>query len=185
MSGEDWVSVLDQAARLDTGFVQFIGGEPTLHPALPDLIAHALALQLEVEVFSNLVQVNSVLWDVFARPGVRLATSYYSLEASEHEAITGQAVTRVPATTLSRRLERGIPIRVGIIGMAEDQQVYEAESELKAFGVTEVGVDWLRQAGRGVRDEQAGVEQLCFGQPCDLAHGGSVAMCILPLDPPG
>ncbi|HEY3514514.1 MAG TPA: hypothetical protein VGL36_35370 [Kribbella sp.] len=42
--------------------VQFIGGEPTLHPASPELLRRALAAGLEVEVFSNLVHVTPALW---------------------------------------------------------------------------------------------------------------------------
>ena len=47
-------------------FVQFIGGEPTLHPALPKLIDHALTRGLAVEVFTNLVHVTEALWGVFS-----------------------------------------------------------------------------------------------------------------------
>jgi MoaA/NifB/PqqE/SkfB family radical SAM enzyme len=162
MTTDDWVSVLDQAAELHTGLVQFIGGEPTLHPALPDLITHARALQLEVEVFSNLGYVSSALWTAFTQSGVRLATSYYSPVASDHEAITGRAGSHARTRdNIVQALERGIPLRVGIIGVLEGQQVEEAEAELKALGVTEVRVDWLRQVGRGVRDGEVGVEQLC------------------------
>lgn len=42
MRAEDWVHVIDQLARLGTRTVQFIGGEPTLYTALPDLIGEAL-----------------------------------------------------------------------------------------------------------------------------------------------
>jgi hypothetical protein len=43
-----------------------------------------------VEVFSNLVHVTPKHWDVFARPGVRLTTSYNSDDAEEHAAIVGR-----------------------------------------------------------------------------------------------
>ncbi|MGH3933127.1 MAG: hypothetical protein ACRDTF_24495 [Pseudonocardiaceae bacterium] len=65
-------------AQLGGRMVQFIGGEPTLHRSLPAFVNHALTGGLEVEVFSNLVHVSTQLWEVFAQPGVRLATSYYS-----------------------------------------------------------------------------------------------------------
>jgi MoaA/NifB/PqqE/SkfB family radical SAM enzyme len=41
MSGADWHRVIDQAADLGVRMVQFIGGEPTLHPDLPELVDHA------------------------------------------------------------------------------------------------------------------------------------------------
>lgn len=40
---EDWLDALRQAANLGCRKVQFIGGEPTLHPDLPKLIASARA----------------------------------------------------------------------------------------------------------------------------------------------
>src|SRR5947209_19312656 len=63
MTGGDWRRVIDQAAALGVRLVQFIGGEPTMHPELPRLVDHALQLQVEVEVFSNLVHVTPRLWD--------------------------------------------------------------------------------------------------------------------------
>lgn len=88
MMPEDWLRVINEVAQLGGRMVQFIGGEPTLHRSLPEFVDHALASGLEAEVFSNLVHVSPQLWEAFAQPGVRLATSYYSDNATEHEAIT-------------------------------------------------------------------------------------------------
>lgn len=89
MTIELWKSVIDQAAVLGAKAVQFIGGEPTLHPGLTKLIRHSLARGMEVEVFSNLLRIPRSLWDEFSRSGIRLATSYYSDDASQHNGITG------------------------------------------------------------------------------------------------
>lgn len=82
MLPEDWVRVIAEVAQLGGRMVQFIDGEPTLHRSLPAFVAHALAGGLEVEVFSNLVHVSPQLREVFAQPGVRLAASYYSDNAT-------------------------------------------------------------------------------------------------------
>ena len=96
--------------------VQFIGGEPTLHPALPDLINYTLARRLQVEVFSNLVRVTSALWKVFAQRGVRLATSYYSDMTWEHESITrGRGSYARTRANIVEAVHRSIPLRVGLI----------------------------------------------------------------------
>jgi MoaA/NifB/PqqE/SkfB family radical SAM enzyme len=62
MTAADWERVIGEAAAAGVEMVQFIGGEPTLHPDLPRLVDHALAQGLEVEVFSNLVHVAPALW---------------------------------------------------------------------------------------------------------------------------
>ena len=71
MTADDWRRTIDQAAALGVEMVQFIGGEPTLYPALPELIAHALAAGVQVEVYSNLVHVTPRMWETFGQPGVR------------------------------------------------------------------------------------------------------------------
>jgi MoaA/NifB/PqqE/SkfB family radical SAM enzyme len=112
MQPGDWLRVIDEVARLGGRMVQFIGGEPTLHQSLPQLVDRALARNLEVEVFSNLVRVSPQLWEVFARPGVRLATSYYSDIAGQHESITkgrgSYARTRANIAEAVRRSTRSV-----------------------------------------------------------------------------
>jgi sulfatase maturation enzyme AslB (radical SAM superfamily) len=55
MTTADWERVIDQAAAISVRMVQFIGGEPTLDPALPRLVRRALRNALKVYVYSNLV----------------------------------------------------------------------------------------------------------------------------------
>ncbi|WP_291416872.1 radical SAM protein [Actinophytocola sp.] len=163
MTAEDWLSVIDQAAGLGTTMVQFIGGEPTLNRDLPRLVEHALGRGVEVEVFSNLVHVSPALWDVFERPGVRLATSYYTDNAAQHEAITqGRDSYARTTANIAEALRRSIPLRVGVIDVEDGQRVAEARRALVDLGVLgEVRVDHLRQVGRGVREQTPSVDQLC------------------------
>ncbi len=86
----DWQRVISEAAELGVARIQFIGGEPTLHPGLAALVRQALDSRIEVEVLSNLVSVPGRLRSVFELPGVRLATSYSSPDADEHDTITGR-----------------------------------------------------------------------------------------------
>jgi len=182
MSVEKWINVIDQAARLGVDMVQFIGGEPTLHPGLPQLIDHSLKRELKVEVFSNLVRISDGLWKTLSQPGVRLATSYYSDSALEHEAITRRrgsySKTR---NSIREALARDIPIRVGVIGVRPGQCVNNAVQDLLDLGVADIGVDYLRQVGRGQRELQQNVSQLC-GNCADgvLAIGpdGTVWPCV-------
>lgn len=116
--------------------VQFIGGEPTLHGALPELVGHALGRGLEVEVFSNLVHVSEQLWEVFSQPRVRLATSYYADQADQHESITKRRGSYLRTkTNIVEALRRSIPLRVGLIDLADGQHVEQDRAELAALGV--------------------------------------------------
>lgn len=162
MTAADWRRVIDEAAGLGAGMVQFIGGEPTLHPDLPDLVDHALAAGVEVEVFSNLVHVTANLWEVFARPGVSLACSYYSDDPAQHAAVTGtQGSYARTKANIATAVARSIPLRAGVIDLSDGQRVGAAVAELEGLGVQDIGTDRLRQVGRGIRDTQASIAQLC------------------------
>jgi len=161
MNSADWMRVLDQAVDLDVEMVQFIGGEPTLYPGLGALIDHALEVGLAVEVFSNLVHVTDQLWEVFSQPGVSLATSYYSDDPDQHAAVTGRPSYARTKSNIAEAVRREIPLRAGVIDLGQSQRAEAARAELVDLGVPSIGYDRLRQVGRGVRDQQAGVEQLC------------------------
>ncbi|OLF05388.1 radical SAM protein [Actinophytocola xinjiangensis] len=176
MTTRDWCRVIDESAKLGIGMAQFIGGEPTVHPDLARLVNQALGHGIEVEVYSNLVHVRSELWDVFTRPGVRLATSYYADDATQHEAITGRQGSHARTrNNIIEALRRSIPLRVGIVDIDDGQRVDEARDELVALGVHEIGYDRLRQVGRGIRTGTTGATQLC----------GNCASGVLAVSPDG
>src|SRR5262249_55528709 len=85
---EDWIDVLDDCASLGVEYVCFIGGEPTVYPSLLQLLDHAHHLDLETEVYTNLIRVKDELWSCFIRNSVRLATSIYATDADIHDQIT-------------------------------------------------------------------------------------------------
>ncbi len=176
MTTADWRRVIDQAAGIGVGVVQFNGGEPTLHPDLPALVKHALGQGVKVEIFSNLVQVTPALWELFSLTGVSLATSYYSDDPGQHAAITGRRGSHARTrANLAEVVRRGIPVRVGVIDLGDAQRWKQAVAELKALGVTDVGADDMRQVGRGARNVQPSMDQLC----------GSCAKEVLAIGPDG
>jgi MoaA/NifB/PqqE/SkfB family radical SAM enzyme len=175
MTMDDWLRVIDQAAGLGVDWVQFIGGEPTLYPGLASLIEHATSRALRVEVFSNLVHVGASLWPVFTACDVELATSWYSDDAAEHAAITGRQTRDRTLANIREALARSIPLRVGIIGVRQSQRAREAWALLETAGVTSIGYDDMRQIGRGARDRDGGVAELC----------GSCADGVLAISPSG
>ncbi|MDT0305868.1 radical SAM protein [Streptomyces sp. DSM 44917] len=161
MDSEDWRSVITQLADRGVTTVQFIGGEPTLHPGLPALITHALSHGLRVEVFSNLVHVAEAMWEVLERPGVSLATSYYSDDSAEHAAITRRPSYTRTRANIAEAVRRGIPIRAGVVEVLDGQRADAARRQLIDLGVRSIGTDRLRQVGRGVRNQRPDTSQLC------------------------
>jgi MoaA/NifB/PqqE/SkfB family radical SAM enzyme len=181
MTVSDWMRVLDDAAEHGVDTVQFIGGEPTLHPAFSELVAHALAAGLGVEVFTNLYRVTPALWSLFARPGVRLATSYYSDDPARHDAVTGRSGSHARTReNIMEAVRRGIPLRVGVIDMGDSRLVDRAQEELAASGVTDVGRDRVRAFGRGAGGaaDEADTCGQCGHGTAAVGPDGRVSPCV-------
>lgn len=164
MTEADWKRIIDEGAKAGVGMVQFIGGEPTLNTALPKLIQHALDRGVKVEVFSNLEHIKPHIWEVLSQEGISLATSYYSTDSAEHDSIVRRRGSYGRTKrNIAEAVMRGIPLRVGVIGVRKEQDVSRAVQELQELEVDEklIGIDYLRQVGRGVRDQSPSMAQLC------------------------
>jgi MoaA/NifB/PqqE/SkfB family radical SAM enzyme len=91
MTADDWNDMLEQAALLGCRAVQFIGGEPTMYPALGMLIERARELGfITVEVFTNGTIFKPKLKEVFLRHKVDLAFSVYASNSRTHDTVTKQ-----------------------------------------------------------------------------------------------
>lgn len=176
MTPAGWIRIITEAAEAGVRSVQFIGGEPTMHPALPDLIRHALHVGLHVEVYTNLVRLPPLAWQAFRLPGVSLATSFYSDEREQHEEITGRDTLRQTMMNISEVLAAGIPLRVGMVRVLEDQRIDEATALLKQLGVTSIRIDRERKVGRA---GDGGLSELCGrcgdGKAAVLPDGSVIA----------
>jgi MoaA/NifB/PqqE/SkfB family radical SAM enzyme len=182
MTREDWTRVLTDAAEFGFTSVQFIGGEVTLHPDLPALVDHALSLGLPVEVFSNLIHITSDMWSVFQKKGVLLATSYYSHNAASHDAMTRRGGSHTKTRkNIVKALALGIPMRVGII-TPDGEDGEAARAEIEALGVQNTKIDRVRGFGRGARDAEPCMTELCG--KCGTTQvavdpNGDVSPCVM------
>lgn len=183
MTLADWVRTIDQAAEAGVGMVQLIGGEPLLHPNSLETAEHALDQGMAVEVYSNLVHVTTTWWELLQRPGMSLATSYYSCDPDQHNALTGRPASHARTrTNLVRALELGLDVRVAII-TTDGVGVQQTRTELQQLGITRIGVDRVRPYGRGAPNQEEGpsCEGLCgaCGQGrASIGPTGTVSPCV-------
>src|SRR5580704_3259576 len=71
---DDWCSIIKEASQLHCDQLQFIGGEPTLHPDLPNLIEYSKNCGIPfVEVYTNGTTINPRLRQIFQDHQVKLA----------------------------------------------------------------------------------------------------------------
>lgn len=183
MTVVDWTNVIDQLSGMGTLDVQFIGGEPTLYPDLPELIRHARTAGLSVEVFSNMTHIRDGLWETFSEYGVKLAMSYYSDDGVDHDAVTKlRGSHKRTRKNVEKALSLGIPLRAGVVAVREGQRVKEAMSDLSELGVGTIGGDRTRAFGRASRGTAPTVGDLCghcAHEKCAIGPTGDVWPCVL------
>lgn len=181
MTVQDWLHTVDQAATASVGHVQLIGGEPLLYPHTQEIAEHALGRGMGVEVYSNLVHVPSAWWELLQRPGMSLATSYYSADPDRHNAMTGRPASHARTrANIVHALDLGVELRVAII-TTDGAGVEQTRSELEGLGATRIGVDRVRPYGRGADTGEPSCEGLCgacgHGR-ASIGPDGSVAPCV-------
>ena len=152
MSYEDWTNVINEAAELGCRNVQFIGGEPTLHPRLDDLVDHANHRGFGfIEVQTNATRLGRELVGCFQRNRVHVSTAFYSDDPAVHEHVTqGKGSWQRTVAGIETVLAAGLPLRVGVVETDRNQgHVPRAVAFLQALGVRNVRSERMRGVGRG------------------------------------
>jgi molybdenum cofactor biosynthesis enzyme MoaA len=162
MTVDGWLGIIDQAAALGVRRLQLIGGEATLAPGCGTILAHALTCGMPVEVYSNGYRIPEPIWTLLGYAGASLATTYFSDDPTQHDAITGRPGSHARTrASIVRAIEQGVRLRVAVIDHGSNQRMAEAAAELQALGVTNVGVDRVRRIGRAALDGLDPAGQLC------------------------
>lgn len=183
LTPSDYVKLLSDIRETGCRKIQFIGGEPTLNPALPSLIRTARRIGFEfIEVFTNLVRLPSDLIDVFTEHDVAIATSFYSHDADTHDRITKTKGSHHKTTKNIRRIvSANLDLRVGVIIMGENREHYEEiEKFLYKNGVIKIGVDYVRKIGRAKESGNMSMTELCgqcAGGIISIGPDGVVSPC--------
>ncbi|MFI9720806.1 radical SAM/SPASM domain-containing protein [Streptomyces sp. NPDC052396] len=162
MDDADWRRVMDELAGTGVRDIQFIGGEPTLHPGLPEYIRHACSQGMRVEVFSNMTHIRDEVWEALQLPGVRLAFSYYSDWDQDHDDVTQSKGSNERTRSNVEKAKRlGISMRGSVIRVLKDQRSQPAETQLLQLGIRDVRTDTLRPFGRGADGKPPQIKRLC------------------------
>ncbi|MYS81342.1 radical SAM/SPASM domain-containing protein [Embleya scabrispora] len=140
---DNWRSIITDAAQLGAESMQFAGAEPTAHPDFTDLLRHAIHAGHDIEVHTDLLYITREQWTLFTHERVRLATTWYSDDPAQHDAITDQlggshirARARARANILTA-LGLHIPLRVELPTALPTRRTDAARAELALLGVRE------------------------------------------------
>ena len=174
-----WIEVLREARAEGCRSVQFIGGEPLLHPDLEVLLRTARSLGYQdIEVFTNGTMLTPKWLELFVELQVKVAFSFYAASPEAHDAITGVKGSYYRTLRgIDLALAAGLPVRVGIIQVTQtDVEVESARKLLESRGVSHIGFDRMRRIGRADGDgfHADPLEQL--KELCGACHNGN--LCV-------
>ncbi len=187
LTTEDYESLLRQAYALGCRRMQFIGGEPQLHPDFGRLLRTAKEVGFDfVEVFSNLTHLREDTVRFAAGAGIRFATSVYSDDPAVHDAVTQVRSSHARTVgNLGRLVESGVATRAAIIRIDQEPAAIErTTSYLHGLGVPTVHTGGVRGFGRGqlLLGEPGGMHGLCghcwAGKLC-VAPDGAAYACVM------
>jgi sulfatase maturation enzyme AslB (radical SAM superfamily) len=151
MTERDWHRVVDECFREGARSIQFIGGEPMLHPHLDNLIAYARRVGfIDIEVFTNGTSLTRRRAEVIRCNGGSIAVSFYSDDASTHDRITRKAGSfRRTIAGIKNALSVGLQVRAAIVNVGQDEsEIIGARNLLSNLGVVSIRVDRGRKVGR-------------------------------------
>lgn len=180
MDRSDWESIILQARGSGCRQLQFIGGEPTLHPDLSGLLRFARAAGYSfIEVFTNATRLRPSLIDCFQENGVTVAASFYSHVPETHDRITNKPGSwEKTVAGLNRIVAAQLPLRIGVIEMEENAgHLAETVSFLESLGIKSIGADHLRKVGRGEQAPSPSTAER-FDQLCGKCWKGK--LCVTP-----
>jgi MoaA/NifB/PqqE/SkfB family radical SAM enzyme len=158
---ESCLRVIAEGAALGFEWLQLTGGDPLLCPFLEDLVRAAKTAGFRgVEVYTNGLALDARRVARLAVAGAAFAFSFYSHDASTHDAITG-----VPGShwrtraAIAAAVASGCEVRASIIVLeANAGHIEDTRALLQSLGVAPeaIGVDGVRQVGRGLGLHGAG-----------------------------
>ena len=152
MTFTDWRRVIDEARGVGCRQLQFIGGEPTIHPDLEKLLEHATQVGFRrCEVFTNATILRDDLIQRFKTLGVLVHFSFYSSDPAVHDEITGQRGSFERTVEGIRQLaRRRVRMAAGIILLPQNAaHLRPTKKFLRRLGVNLIGIDRVRGVGRG------------------------------------
>lgn len=181
MTLDDWKTIIKDGARLGCRALQFIGGEPTLHPDFRRMVDAAAAAGFDfVEVYTNATSMTEDLSRFLAERGVRMATSFYSADPATHDRVTGKRGSfDLTVRGIRHALKANIELRAGLIETRKNLgHAPRARTFLAELGVERVDFDRERGIGRGSTGCETNLyAELCGecskGKLCVTADGGS------------
>lgn len=118
--------IVEDGRELNIINVTLSGGEPLLHPDFIKFLVRCRALDLSVNVLSNLTLLTTdILSEMKRNPLLSVQTSIYSMDAHTHDAITGvEGSLEKTKTAVEQLISEGIPVQISCPIMKQNKDSF-------------------------------------------------------------
>ena len=185
MSDQDYLDAICQLGDNGVKSIQFIGGEPTLHPRFREFVDFAFSEGFEdLEVYTNLSTMTETLLSFLISRNVGIATSFYSHKEEDHARITS---SNFPLERLNRNIsmcaDNVEEFRVGVILVGwNDSYADEIKEHLESLGVKRIDFERARGFGRFIQKSDSRTPKLCGHcghRKIAISARGEILPCIM------
>ena len=148
---DEAVGILDRCRTLGGEYITFLGGEPTLHPDLPRMVDHALAVGFKQVMINSNGLLERTIDKIAPEKLHYISFSLDGASAATHDAIRGAGTYDKTVPCIARTVAAGYPVR--LICTISQQNVDDAEAVLKLadeLGVAMVNFHVFSEEGRGI-----------------------------------
>jgi len=167
LSLDEWINVIDNIKKHGCNAIQFIGGEPLIHPHFTTLLKYAHDKGISrIDIFTNAYLLNEQIADVIEQVGASVRVSLYGYDAHSHDAITqhpGSFEKLDHGIDLLK--ERNVPITIAVVLMRENQEILPQIKEYIAHkGLRFTGFDTVRTVKHSVQESHAVTDKELIGR---------------------
>lgn len=155
---DEWKKIMDQVISSGGNALQFIGGEPLMHPHFSELLSYAHQAGFErIDIFTNAYLLTEETADLIAKVGASVRVSLYGHDAQTHDAVTQHpgSFARLDHS-LDMMKARGIPVAVAVVLMRENQDILpQIKAYIESKGLRYNGFDTVRTVKHSVQNSHA------------------------------
>lgn len=144
---DEWKDLIQRLASLGGNALQFIGGEPLIHPHFSELLSYAHQAGFErIDIFTNAYLLTEETADLIAETGASVRVSLYGYDENTHDAITQHTGSFAKLDkSLDMLKKRKIPVTIAVVLMRENQDILpQIKAYIESKGIRYHGYDTVR-----------------------------------------
>lgn len=155
LSLEKWKNIIDELSELNVSNIVIIGGEPSCHPQVEEILKYATQYSFQLTFFTNGTLLSDNLKEILIKNNVSVKISIYGHNSIIHDKITRNNGSFDEMTkNIKFLMENGVKVYPAVVIMNENQEyIREIQEYIKKIGMKYNGYDVIRNVFGGTQSE--------------------------------